>query len=260
MSFILGGHGDSGSDGIDIGHDADIGGMDAGGVDIGDADIGSVDVGDADIGSGIGADADGFDAAGPDADMDIGAGHAIDAAHGAETGQAAEAHHHDASDTTGSPSPFSPVVMASAISTFGAVGIISMKGFGLSGLASTFVALGFAGAIGAAIFFGIVKFMYGSQSNSLFSLDDLVGAEADVITTVPAKGLGEIAYTIKGIRYTLAARSLEGCEIRRGTPVIIREIAGNAAVVQQKLTIDDIELEEGVLKRKEDITETKNRN
>jgi len=221
-------------------------------------DIDSVDIGYADIGSGIGADADGFDAAGLDGDMDINAGHAIDASHGAEAAHAADTHHSDASDTTGSPSPFSPVVMASAITTFGAVGLISMKGFGLSGLASTFVALGFAGAIGAAIFFGIVKFMYGSQSNSLFSLNDLVGTEADVITPVPAKGLGEIAYTIKGVRYTLAARSLEGCEIRRGTPVIIREIAGNAAVVQQKLTIDDIEVEEGVLKRREDTTETKN--
>ena len=96
--------------------------------------------------------------------------------------------------------------------------------------------------------------MYGSQSNSLFSLDDLIGCEADVITPVPAKGLGEIAYTVKGIRSTLAAKSLEGCEIRRGTPVIIREIAGSVAVVQRKLTIDDIELDDDVL-RPGDISE-----
>jgi hypothetical protein len=126
-----------------------------------------------------------------------------------------------------------------------------MKGFGLSGLASTFVALGFAGAMGAAIFYGIVKFMYGSQSNSVFSLEDLVGYEAEVITSVPAKGLGEIAYTVKGVRGTLSARSLEGTEIRRGAVVIIREIAGNAAVVQQKLTIDDVELSDGTLKQAE---------
>ncbi|HOQ06320.1 MAG TPA: NfeD family protein [Clostridiales bacterium] len=209
-----------------------------------------------DIGSGI--DADGLDI-GPDAGVEISTGQEMDFTHGAGAGQASAVQKTGASDTAGSPSPFSPVVMASAITTFGAVGIISMKGFGLSGLASTFVALAFAGAMGAAIFFGIVKFMYGSQSNSIFSLNDLIGTEAEVITPVPAKGLGEIAYTINGIRYTLSARSLEECEIHRGTPVIIREIAGNTAVVQQKLTIDDIEVEEGVLKRRGELKEAKDR-
>jgi membrane-bound ClpP family serine protease len=115
-----------------------------------------------------------------------------------------------------------------------------MKGFGISGLMSTIISLGFAGAIGAALFFGIVKFMYGSQSNSIYSLDELVGTEAEVITPVPEKGLGEIAYVANGIRYTQSARSMEGCSIKRGAAVVIREIAGNVAVVQQKLTLDDI--------------------
>lgn len=117
-----------------------------------------------------------------------------------------------------------------------------MKGFGLDGLMSTIVALGFAGAIGAAIFFGIVRFMYGSQSNSLFSLNDLLDTEAEVITPVPECGLGEIAYIINGMRYTMAARSMEGKAIRRGAAVVIREISANAAVVQQKITLDEIEL------------------
>lgn len=249
LSFILGGHGDAGTDGIDIGHDADIGGIDAG-----DFDAGAIDAADADIGSGTDIDID-LDADGPGigtgAGVETDAGPGADITQGAGAGHAAAARQPGASDTAGSPSPFSPVVMASAITTFGAVGLISMKGFGLGGLASTFVALGFAGAIGAAIFFGIVKFMYYSQSNSIFSLNDLVGTEAEVITTVPAKGLGEIAYSVKGTRYTLAAKSMEECEIRRGAPVIIREIAGSTAVVQQKLTIDDVEVEEGVLKRKD---------
>lgn len=223
ISFILGGLSDQGGDSIGIDHDIDIGvSVDADGIEVdGDFDIG--------------ADAP--------PDMDIAAG--------AEADPAADVQLSDAPDTAGSPSPFSPLVLASAITTFGAVGLISMKGFGLSGLASTFVALGFAGAMGAAIFYGIVKFMYGSQSNSVFSLEDLVGYEAEVITSVPTKGLGEIAYTVKGVRGTLSARSLEGTEIRRGAVVIIREIAGNAAVVQQKLTIDDVELSDGTLKQAE---------
>ncbi len=112
----------------------------------------------------------------------------------------------------------------------------------MSDLWSTIVALGFAGVIGAGIFFGIVKFMFNSQSNSVFSLEDLIETEAEVLTPIPANGLGEIAYVINGVRYTLSARSLEGSSIKRGSTVVIREIASNAAVVQQKLTLDDIEL------------------
>lgn len=157
--------------------------------------------------------------------------------------------HHDAvahgdhgGDSADSPSPFSPVVIASAITAFGAVGLISMKGFGMSGLMSTAVALAFAGVIGAAIFFGIVKFMYGSQSNSVFSLEDLVDTEAEIITPIPVKGLGEIAYVINGIRYTMPARTTEDEGVKRGATVIIRKIAGSEAIVQQKLTLDDIDL------------------
>ena len=145
-------------------------------------------------------------------------------------------------DSADSPSLFNPLVIASAITAFGAVGLAAMKGFGMSGLLSTIVALAFAGAIGAAIFFGIVKFMYGSQSNSIFSLNDLIGTEAEVLTPIPKAGLGEIAYTMNGIRYTLSARCQEGESVQRGVTVVIREIAGSAAIVQRKLTLDDISL------------------
>lgn len=149
---------------------------------------------------------------------------------------------HSGSDSATSPSPLNPLVISCAITAFGAVGLIAKTGFGMGDILSTVVALGFAGVIGVLIFFGIVKFMYGSQSNSVFSLDELVDTEAEVITPVPAKGMGEIAYVISGIRYNLSARSADGEDIKRGETVIIREVTGNAAVVQRKLTLDDIEV------------------
>lgn len=164
-------------------------------------------------------------------------GHGFD--HNIDHGGGADIDQVDGADA---PSPFNPLVISSAITAFGAVGLAAMKGFGMSSLMSTVVALAFAGIIGTAIFFGIVKFMYGSQSNSIFSLDDLIETEAEVLTPIPENGMGEIAYVINGIRYTLTARSLEHNSISRGAVVVIREIAGNAAIVQQKLSIDDIEL------------------
>lgn len=225
FSLILGGH-DGGSDHSgDIGHDIDLGQ----GVDIGhDIDLGHA----------------GFDH-GIDIGHDVVSGNVGDIVNGAELSHAADleqgADVHNGADSADSPSPFNPLVLASAITAFGAFGLISMKGFGLDGLMSTIVALGFAGAIGAAIFFGIVKFMYGSQSNTIFSLDDLIGYEAEIITPVPETGLGEIAYYFNGTRRTISARSIDGTGIGRGATVIIRGISANVANVQRKLTLDDIE-------------------
>jgi len=137
------------------------------------------------------------------------------------------------------PSPFSPIVIASAITTFGAVGLIGKLAFRMSDVASAVVSLGFSGAIGMAIFFGIVKFMYNSQSNSIYSQNDIVGFDAEVITPIPPNGLGEIAYVINGTRYNLAAKSTSGEKIERGEAVKIRSISGNIAIVSRKMTLDD---------------------
>lgn len=149
---------------------------------------------------------------------------------------------HSGVDHADTPSPFNPLVISSAITAFGAVGLIAKTGFHMGDMLSTLFGLGFAGAIGTAIFFGIVKFMYGSQSNTVFSLTDLVDTEAEVITPIPANGMGEIAYVINGIRYNLCARSYPGEDIQRGAKVIIREISRNAALVQKKIDLDDLSL------------------
>lgn len=149
--------------------------------------------------------------------------------------------HTDAATDTDvdTPSPFSPIVIASAVTTFGAVGLIGKLGFGLSDVASAVVSLGFAGAIGMAIFFGIVKFMYNSQSNSMYSQNDIVGFDAEVITPIPSDGIGEIAYVINGTRYNLAAKSANGEKIGRGETVKIKNISGNMAIVARKMTLED---------------------
>jgi hypothetical protein len=159
------------------------------------------------------------------------------------------AHGHGDTDSSGNPSFFNPLVIASAIATFGAVGIIGKAGLGMSDLLSTVIAMAGAGVIGAAIFFGIVKFMYGSQSNSTFSLNELIGMEAEVITPVPEKGMGEIAYYVNGARYNLSARSLYGKYIARGATVNIKDIQGNLGIVTQKVNIEEYTYEEDKNKR-----------
>lgn len=138
------------------------------------------------------------------------------------------------------PSPFNPLVIASAITTFGAVGLIGKLGFGLGDLICSAFALGFAGIIGAIIFFGIVKLMYGSQSDSTFSQNDLVGMEAEVITPIPEKGIGEVVCFINGVRYSLPAKNIYADTEARGEKVLIIEVKDNVAMVTRKISLDDV--------------------
>ncbi len=139
------------------------------------------------------------------------------------------------------PSPFNPLVIASAIATFGAVGLISKQGFGMGEVVSLLFALFFAGLVGTVIFFGVVKLMYNSQSNSTFSVSDLVGYDAEVTLTIPENGLGEVAIVVNGIRYNYSAKSEKNAGIGRGEKVVVQDVTGSVVTVTPKITIDDID-------------------
>lgn len=141
------------------------------------------------------------------------------------------------------PSPFNPLVIASAITTFGAAGLVGKAGFGMNDLASSALGLLIAGTIGAAMFFGVVRFMYSSQSDSTFSQEELVGTEAEVLTPLPEKGMGEIVCVVNGIRYCMPAQSADGA-VSRGEAVRIREMKGGIAVVSRKMTLEELEQQE----------------
>lgn len=168
-----------------------------------------------------------------------GAGHEIA---GSSANIHAGAHGGHAADSADSPSPFNPLVIASAITTFGAIGLIGKLGFRMGDILSTIFALTFAGTVGAIIFFGVVKLMYSSQSNSTFSLYDLLETEAEVITPIPENGAGEIAYIINGIRSSLAAKSMSNEKIERGDKIIIKDFSGSTAIVTRKITIEELDL------------------
>lgn len=148
------------------------------------------------------------------------------------------------------PSPFNPLVIASAIATFGGIGLIGKLGFRMSDLTSAIVAVGLAGIIGAIMFFGVVKLMYSSQSDSSFSLADLPGMEAEVFTPIPADGMGEITYTINGMRCSLPATSYNGENIAKGVIVSIKEIASGIASVSSKISIEQYNYQEEMTKDK----------
>jgi len=127
----------------------------------------------------------------------------------------------------------SPVVLAMFISTFGGSGLIFKKvlGFPLAGhlpLAAV-SAVGVALAV-AYLFYKIFQLASGSSEAST---EETVGSEAEVVTAIPADGVGEIAYIVKESRMNAPARSADGKAIGGHTMVKIVKILGNVFVVEK---------------------------
>jgi len=129
-------------------------------------------------------------------------------------------------------SPLSPVVIAMFVTAFGATGMICLKAFATAPFVSLVIAV-LAGFAVAAITFILFVFLFRfTQSSSEPNLLSAVGQEAEVITPIPAQGVGEIAYVAKGARYTAPAQSSQKIEIQTHRVVRIEKIVGNTCHVR----------------------------
>ena len=129
-------------------------------------------------------------------------------------------------------SPLSPVTITMFITSFGAGGIVSMHVFKIQGIGSLGVATlsGFViSAVTFVIFYNMFKMTQGSSTPSA---TELVGMEAEVITGIPADGLGEIAYVVRGTRLTGPARAQDGKPYASHSIVIIAHVTGNTYYVK----------------------------
>jgi membrane protein implicated in regulation of membrane protease activity len=129
-------------------------------------------------------------------------------------------------------SPLSPVVIAMFITAFGAMGMICLKVFALSPYPSLAVAIATGVVIAAITFFIFLMLFRATQGSSESKIADMVGQEAEVITSIPLDGLGEVAYVAKGTRYTAPARSAHRTEIKTHSVVTIEKIVGNTFYVK----------------------------
>jgi membrane protein implicated in regulation of membrane protease activity len=128
-------------------------------------------------------------------------------------------------------SPISPITIATFITAFGAVGIISRQLFEVSGPVSLVLS-----TLGGLLLSGIMflfysRFLIGSQGSSEVRVSQLVGLTAEVTAPIPEDGVGEIALVAQGSRVTYPARSSRGIPITRGTLVIIDQMLGAQALV-----------------------------
>lgn len=135
----------------------------------------------------------------------------------------------DAPDVT--VSPLSPITIATFITTFGGIGVLSLQLFGSSPAMSLIWAT--AGGLTAAggMFLFYSRFLIGSQASSELRRGELVGLEAEVIVPIGESAPGQVAYETKSGRMTSIARPADGKPIPRGVYVRIVRTIGPQVLV-----------------------------
>ena len=128
----------------------------------------------------------------------------------------------------------SPVTIASFVVAFGAAGIVATQAFNISGMASVLWAAGGAFVIAVLSHFAFFYLFIAPQGSSEVTQRDIVGAVAEVTTTIPAGGLGEVTFVAQGGRVTYPARSAGASPVLRGTPVTISDFTGTVVTVGPK--------------------------
>jgi hypothetical protein len=129
-------------------------------------------------------------------------------------------------------SPLSPVTIAMFVSTFGGVGIL-MKKAGFPLYVHIPVAAFSGIVVGGLVSYAFYRIMLATQASSHGRANEAIGTEAEVTIPIPHVGLGEIAYVLRGTRYTNPAKTADGKELPVNTVVKIVNQVGTTFVVQK---------------------------
>ena len=126
----------------------------------------------------------------------------------------------------------SPSGLATLAGSLGAFGLIAQFGFGLTDWPSVMAAVPCAFAFSYAATYVAWRVLVGSSTTSAIATADLVGADAEVITPIPAGGVGEAAAFVGGQRYASPAREVDGLEVPRGAVVSVVRLTGSTLYVK----------------------------
>jgi membrane-bound ClpP family serine protease len=138
-------------------------------------------------------------------------------------------------DHTGLPgiSFFSPTVLSSFVTAFGAFGLILTRIPATNSVWASAPLSALGGCLVAWLVFLLFNAMFSrTQSSSESQVASVIGQTASVITPIPAEGVGEIAYVQGGTRYTAPAREEDGQPVGNGKTVRVCRIAGSQFYVR----------------------------
>jgi len=137
----------------------------------------------------------------------------------------------DAPDIT--VSPLSPITIASFITTFGGIGIISTQLFAVRPEMSLVIAmLSGLGASGLMYVF-YSQILIRSQGSTVVGRGELIGLQGEVTVPIGETTPGQVSYVAKSGRMRSMARSVDGNAIPRGQFVRIVRTIGAQVLVER---------------------------
>ncbi len=130
-------------------------------------------------------------------------------------------------------SPLSPITIASFVTSFGGIGVLSTQFFAVDPRLSLVYA-----TIGGLIVSGLMFLFYSqvlirSQGSSEVRRSELIGLEAEVTVPIGEASSGLVTYETKAGRMSSMARSIDGQPIGRGEFVRILRFVGSQVVVRR---------------------------
>jgi membrane-bound ClpP family serine protease len=126
---------------------------------------------------------------------------------------------------------FSPLALATLFGALGGWGLIMKHGFRVADATSLLTAIPLAIGTGYLVTYAAWRMVSGSRGSISIRLSDLVGATAEVLTPIPAGGMGEIAALVDGQRVARPARESQGREVPRGALVKVVQVVGGTLLV-----------------------------
>jgi hypothetical protein len=129
-------------------------------------------------------------------------------------------------------SPLSPITVATFITTFGGVGVLTTQVFGVDPRWSLLWAAGSGLGTSGMIYLFVSQFLVRSQASSELHRSELVGMEAEVTVPIGENATGQVTYVTKSGRMSSMARSLDGRPIQRGQSVVIARTIGPQVLVK----------------------------
>jgi len=87
--------------------------------------------------------------------------------------------------------------------------------------------------VGGAVSYAFYRIMQATQASSHARAGEEIGLEAEVTVSIPNGGMGEIAYVVRGSRFTNPARTIDGKELPARVMVKIVKQSGNTYIVQK---------------------------
>jgi membrane-bound ClpP family serine protease len=126
---------------------------------------------------------------------------------------------------------FQPAAAAGAVTAFGGAGLMLEKYTSLSSMGILLLSVLIAAVCSVLVFFLYVRPMQNSESTSGYSMQELGGAIGEVLTSIPAKGCGEVLVRIGAGVTNHAAESFDGTDIPTGSKVVVVEVKPDALSV-----------------------------